>query len=81
MPRSLPRQAAENVPAADDHDHLHAQFAHLADLPGHVMHRLGTNAHAVFAAERLAAQLDQHTGKFWRFGHRHAGCCGARSIG
>ena len=74
-------QAAENVPAADDNHHLHAQFAHLADLLGHVLHRLGTDAHAAFASERLAAQLDQHTGKFGRFGRCHAGDCGARNIG
>ena len=30
---------------------------------------------------RLAAQLDQHTGKFRWFGRCHAGCCGARNIG
>jgi hypothetical protein len=64
-------QTAKNVPAADDHDHLHAKFAHLADLPGHVAHRLGANADAVFATKRLAAELEQNPGKFRFFGGRH----------
>jgi hypothetical protein len=36
-----------------------------------VAHCLGTNADAVFAAERLAAELEQNPGKFWLFDHRH----------
>ena len=64
-------QAAKNIPAADNHDHLHAEFAHLADLPGHVLHRLGRNADAVRIAERLAAQLEQDAGKFRFFGRGH----------
>ncbi len=63
-------QSAEDVAAADHHDHLHAEFAHFADLPGHVAHGLGADARRRFAAERLAAQLKQHTGKFW-LGHSH----------
>ena len=40
-------QAAENIAAADHHHDLHAQVAHLADLLGHVLHRLGADAHPV----------------------------------
>jgi hypothetical protein len=36
-----------------------------------VAHRLGANADAVFAAQRLAAELEQNTGKLWLFGGRH----------
>ena len=71
MPRSLPLKPRKNIPAADDHDHLHPQFAHLADLPGHVLYRLGRNADAVRVTERLAAQLEQDAGKFRFLGRRH----------
>ena len=47
------------------------EFAHLADLFGHVLHRLGGNADAAFAAERLAAELEQDPGKFRLFDDRH----------
>jgi hypothetical protein len=40
---------------------------------------LGANADAVFATERLAAELEQNPGKFWLFDHRHNGS--TRSIG
>ena len=43
------------------------------------MHRLGTNADAAFAAQRLAAELEQNAGKFWAFGGGHASWS-ARSI-
>jgi hypothetical protein len=32
---------------------------------------LGANADAVFATERLAAELEQNPGKFWLLGGRH----------
>ena len=64
MPRSLPAQAAKNVSAADDDDHLHAQFAHFADLLGHVLHGLGRNADAVLAAQGFAAELEQDPAVF-----------------
>jgi len=73
-------QTAKNVTAADHHDHLHAEFAHLADLPGHVAHRLGADADAVFATQRLAAELEQNPGKLWFFGGRHK-TGSARGIG
>ena len=51
-------QAAKDVAAADHHDHLHAEFAHLADLLGHVLDRFGVDAVAGVAAEGLAAELE-----------------------
>jgi hypothetical protein len=36
-----------------------------------VAHRRGGNADAIFAAQRLAAELEQNTGKLWFFGGRH----------
>ena len=72
-------QAAKNISAADDHDHLHAELAHFANLPGHVLHRFGRNACAVRVAKRFAAQLEQDAGKFCFFGSRHANWS-ARSI-
>ena len=47
MPALAAAQAAENIAAADDHHHLHSQFAHFADLLGHVVHGFGGNADAV----------------------------------
>ena len=64
MPRSLPAEPAKNISAADDHDHLHAQFAHFADLPGHVLHRLGAMPTPVLAAERFAAEFEQDPAVF-----------------
>jgi len=65
------RRAAKNVPAAHHHHHFHAEFAHFANLSGHVMHRLGSNADAMFIAERFAAQLEQNTVKLRSFGSGH----------
>jgi hypothetical protein len=36
-----------------------------------VAHRLGANTDAVFASQRLAAELEQNTGKLWFLGGRH----------
>ena len=67
------RQPAKYIAAADHHHHLHAEFAHLADLHRHVVHRLGRDAHAIGVAERFAAQLEQDAGKFGFFGRSHNG--------
>jgi len=46
------------------------------DLFRHVLHGFGADAAAAFAAERLAAELEQHAGIFWAFGGRHENRCG-----
>ena len=72
-------QAAKNVAAADHHDHLHAEFAHLADLLGHVQDGLGIDAVAGVATEGLTAELEQNPGKLGAFGLDHKSG-GARKI-
>src|SRR4029078_4557872 len=52
---------AEEVAAADDDGNLHASADHLCDLPGHLVHDIGVQAHFA-AAAHLAAELEQHAG-------------------
>src|SRR6185503_2751132 len=52
-------EAAVNVPAANDNDHLHAQFPDLLNLQGHVAHGSGTDPDAALAAQGFAAELEE----------------------
>ena len=54
------RQTAKDIAAADDHDHFHAQFAHFADLLGHVVDGFRGNADPGLAPQRFAAQFEQN---------------------
>ena len=56
---ALALEPAKNISAANDDDHLHAEIAQLGNLPGHAGDGLGANAEALFAAERLAGELEQ----------------------
>ena len=57
-PALLQLRAAEEVATADNHSDLSTGLGNLGDLPGHVLHHVGVDAHSP-AAEHFTAQL-QH---------------------
>ena len=57
--------------AAHDDDHLHAEFAHFANLFGHALDSFGVDADAGFAAERFAAEFEENPGKLGALGFAH----------